>query len=316
MGEKDIAEKVLEDYNDVFADIVNVLLFQGEQIVRPEQLEDKTLRSSYKADGKLREIVRDVGKNWNQDTIRIACLGIENQTDSDADMPLRVISYDGAEYRAQLIRDISSQDGGDGDIISTKKRRDIKRYPVVTLVLYFGYEYLWNGPISLKERLKIPDGLDNYVNDYKINLYQIAYLPDEQIQQFKSDFRVVAEFFSQKRKQVDYTPSNQQLCHVKEVLQLFSVMTDDNRFEEIYNEELKEEGGVKTMCDVLDRAIEKGKIAGIQEGRSDGIRNMIELCQDFGTTEADAQSQIIMRFHMQEDEAIKYIKTFWRPEKK
>lgn len=29
MGEKDIAEKVLEDYNDVFADIVNVLLFQG-----------------------------------------------------------------------------------------------------------------------------------------------------------------------------------------------------------------------------------------------------------------------------------------------
>ena len=61
MGEKDIAEKVLEDYNDVFADIVNVLLFQGEQIVKPEQLEDKTLRSSYKADGKLREIVRDVG---------------------------------------------------------------------------------------------------------------------------------------------------------------------------------------------------------------------------------------------------------------
>lgn len=36
MGEKDIAEKVLEDYNDVFADIVNVLLFQGEQIVKPE----------------------------------------------------------------------------------------------------------------------------------------------------------------------------------------------------------------------------------------------------------------------------------------
>lgn len=57
MGEKDIAEKVLEDYNDVFADIVNVLLFQGEQIVKPEQLEDKTLRSSYKVDGKLREIV-------------------------------------------------------------------------------------------------------------------------------------------------------------------------------------------------------------------------------------------------------------------
>ena len=47
MGEKDIAEKVLEDYNDVFADIVNVLLFQGEQILKPEQLEDYTLRAPY-----------------------------------------------------------------------------------------------------------------------------------------------------------------------------------------------------------------------------------------------------------------------------
>ena len=60
-----------------------------------------------------------------------------------------------------------------------------------------------------------------------------------QIQQFKSDFRVVAEFFSQKRKQLDYTPSNQQLQHAKEVLQLFSIMTDDARFEDIYNEELE-----------------------------------------------------------------------------
>jgi len=31
MGQKDITEKVLEDYNDVFADIINGLLFGGEQ---------------------------------------------------------------------------------------------------------------------------------------------------------------------------------------------------------------------------------------------------------------------------------------------
>lgn len=31
MGEKDIVEKTLEAYNEVFADIVNVLLFKGEQ---------------------------------------------------------------------------------------------------------------------------------------------------------------------------------------------------------------------------------------------------------------------------------------------
>lgn len=33
MGEKDITEKILADYNDVFADIVNVLLFGGKQLL-------------------------------------------------------------------------------------------------------------------------------------------------------------------------------------------------------------------------------------------------------------------------------------------
>lgn len=31
MGTKDLTEKVLEAYNDVFADIVNVLLFDGKR---------------------------------------------------------------------------------------------------------------------------------------------------------------------------------------------------------------------------------------------------------------------------------------------
>lgn len=38
MGEKDITEKILADYNDVFADIVNVLLFGGKTIVDDEVL--------------------------------------------------------------------------------------------------------------------------------------------------------------------------------------------------------------------------------------------------------------------------------------
>jgi len=268
MGEKDIAEKILLAYNDVFSDIVNVLLFEGQEIIQENDLEDQTTESAYKADGKLHEIDRDVAKRWKSGNLRLACMGFENQTSSDSDMPLRVIAYDGMEYRAQLLKKSVKETEETAERDSSQKQN---RYPVITMVLYFGYEHLWNGPISLKDRLKIPEGLDDYVNDYKINLYQIAYLPDEQIKQFKSDFRVVAEFFSQKRKQVNYTPSNQQLRHVKEVLQLFSIMTDDDRFEDIYNEEL-EKGGVKTMCDVLDRAMEKGKLAGLEEGRKAGIK--------------------------------------------
>ena len=34
MQELDIAQKVLEDHKDVFADIVNGLLFQGREVVK------------------------------------------------------------------------------------------------------------------------------------------------------------------------------------------------------------------------------------------------------------------------------------------
>lgn len=52
MGEKDITEKTLEAYNDVFADIVNGLLFGGEQVVKEDQLVDVQPTSMYKADEK------------------------------------------------------------------------------------------------------------------------------------------------------------------------------------------------------------------------------------------------------------------------
>lgn len=41
LGAKDITEKILADYNDVFADIANVLLFQGEQMISPDSLKMK-----------------------------------------------------------------------------------------------------------------------------------------------------------------------------------------------------------------------------------------------------------------------------------
>ena len=68
MGNKDIAEKLLEAYNDVFADIVNTLLFKGERIIQPDELEDQAPRSAYKADGKLREMEREVNLNREERT--------------------------------------------------------------------------------------------------------------------------------------------------------------------------------------------------------------------------------------------------------
>lgn len=112
MGEKDITEKVLEDYNDVFADIVNVLLFHGKRVVKEDCLTDTRDISQYKIENEIHEQERDVSKLWekqdagieneNGEKVVIAMYGLENQTKIDKEMPFRVIGYDGAKYRGQI----------------------------------------------------------------------------------------------------------------------------------------------------------------------------------------------------------------------
>ena len=84
--QKDITEKILLDYNEIFSDIINVLLFDGENVVAPETLENATPVSQYKADdSKVHEQERDVAKYWNslsesKINVRVAFLGFENQS--------------------------------------------------------------------------------------------------------------------------------------------------------------------------------------------------------------------------------------------
>lgn len=148
MGIKDLTEKILEDYNDIFADIVNVLVFKGKQRIKPETLVNTGVHSQYKNDktGVLHGQERDVAKYWMNGKVRIALCGLENQTAVEPKMPLRVFGYEGASYRGQL--------------------EEKSAVPVITLVLYFGNEH-WRAEKHLKDLLDIPEGMEEYVNDYK-----------------------------------------------------------------------------------------------------------------------------------------------------
>ena len=133
----DTNQKLLADYNDVFADIVNVLLFDGEDEIKEEGLENSKDRSQYKADGKLHEQERDVSKFYNGQEFRIAFLGLEHQNKRDSLMPARVISYDGSIYKAQVNERLERSR------MSARRRAELpklpkKLYPVITVVLYFG----------------------------------------------------------------------------------------------------------------------------------------------------------------------------------
>ena len=255
MAEKDVIEKSLECYNDVFADIVNGLLFNGRKIVKEDELEAESEHSIYKADDKIHEQERDVAKYWKNGKIRIAMFGFENQTLIDRDMPLRVLGYDGAIYRNQL----------------NYKRKE--RFPVVTLVLYFG-DKKWDKPKNLLGCVKVPEELKAFVNDYKINVFEICSLTDEQIACFKSDFRIVADYFAHRNKDNRYKYSKETIKHVDVFFKLMETLTNDNKFETMYNESRLEQGGVNMdayLTKLENRGIAKGRAEGLAQGISQGI---------------------------------------------
>ena len=65
MRQKDKVEKLLEDYPDIFADIINVLIYDGKQVISPKQLSETKVRSQYKAaDSTLHEQERDILKEY------------------------------------------------------------------------------------------------------------------------------------------------------------------------------------------------------------------------------------------------------------
>ena len=58
---------------------------------------------------------------------------------------------------------------------------------------------------------------------------------------------------------------------MQETLQLLSIMTNDNRFEEAYNTNTDgQKGGPRNMCDVLDKVENRGIAKGKAEGKIEG----------------------------------------------
>ena len=60
--QKDLTEKYLEAYPDVFADIVNGLLFRGKPVIDPVFLAEAETSGIYKCDNEIHETRRDIAK--------------------------------------------------------------------------------------------------------------------------------------------------------------------------------------------------------------------------------------------------------------
>ena len=250
MAEKDITEKLLTDIDEVFADIYNNLCFKGENIIKPDDLSNASVTTAFISNDVTRGLISDVSKIYKNSNLTLALLNIENQSTEDRDMPFRIIGYEGAKYNSQLIS------GSD------------ERYVVATLVLNFNTKKRWSTPKSIKESLKnkYPIELDEYINDYKVNVIDVAFMDKEDIEKLNSDFKAVAKYYYLKRNNIeDFEELGE--CNLKYPVQTFATMkalTGDSRFETAYNDYVethKDDKGV-TMEKILDDLINKGKSEG------------------------------------------------------
>ena len=251
MAEKDITEKLLTDIDEVFADIYNNLCFNGEKIIKPDDLSNASVTTAFISNDVTRGLISDVSKIYKNSNLTLALLNIENQSTEDRDMPFRIIGYEGAKYNSQLIS------GSD------------ERYAVATLVLNFNTKKRWSTPKSIKESLKnkYPIELDEYINDYKVNVIDVAFMDKEDIEKLNSDFKAVAKYYYLKRNNIeDFEELGE--CNLKYPVQTFATMkalTGDSRFEIAYNDyvETHKDDKEVTMEKILDDLINKG----ISEGK-------------------------------------------------
>lgn len=261
MGTKDTTQKRLEDFEDIFADISNVLLYDGEDVIKENELETVTAKDTYTVEHQIHEVERDVAKRWRHHSLHISLIGLENQTDPDYNMPLRVICYDGASYRAQLNAEESK-----------------KTYPVITLVLYMGTEKHWTAPKQLTDCFKYDERLSKFISNYKINVVELAWLSDEQIMKFKTEFRNFVELLRDTRlgRKPQYSPI--QLKHVHELLQLMRIMSGNDEYEQLLKQttnnlkQNKLKGDEITMKKIVslgfDEARAEARAAGLAEGEA------------------------------------------------
>lgn len=301
MGTKDKTTRRLEEYNDVFADIINVLVFNGERRVREDDLIDIDTKTEIVADDKgFRSQERDVSKFWVSQKIRLALFGLENQAAPDFQMPLRLYSYNGASYKAQIIPDKprGKADEVPDEAASMDEQAPIPKqpfYPVLTLVLYFGIKP-WDTAKSLYEAVNIPDEFKPFIPDMPLNLIEVAWLADEVIDKFESDFKIVAWFFKQYRIHGNAYLDMQdpkllrRIEHVLETMRMVSAFTGDPDYEafglqQSHNKEI-------TMLAALKEYRNDLKQEGRKEGRKEERKDITSV---FAKLLAQGRNDDVMR---------------------
>lgn len=276
---KDTVEKEFVSYPDTAADLLNVLLYQGREVVCAESLLPGPTETVYQGSQKLHSQYEDISEYVIADgNVRLMYL-IANQSRKDSRMILRKAGYTGGVYRGQY----------EGKAAGV--------FPVIEIVLYWGRPH-WKGNRTLKGFFQSRGFFgeeEEYMDDMKLHVFELCHLPRKTRELFRSDMRIVADYLAEREiKQPD-----RKVKHKAALVRLLAALSGETDLEEIENQlkelAIREEDEV-TMAGIFTQYMEQGKTEGRAEGRAQELINCIEsavknlhitleeACEALGTT--------------------------------
>lgn len=255
------ADPILKDHlkkKEVFADLINGILFDGKQVLSPDNIED------YDSDmASLFSHSQPFSINRNRDIITKSSINgiymliaIENQSTVDPLMPLRILTYDTLSYHQQYRRYKSSK--RDNPTLT------LELLPVHTLVIYYR-ENIWSGPKTLLDMMNIPDNIKKRLNNWFMDIVDVKELSYHKFKD-KENY----DFFKYLQKLYNWDGNQDSLKEFivsKNVATLIAAVAGNNKMLEIIQHT---KGDEINMCQSIDlfeqRAINHGKEIGEQIG--------------------------------------------------
>lgn len=271
MGRVDVYESDYLENEEIFADLVNGVLYQGRRVVRPEDLreQDGELRSL--SEGKAKKTIRDKVRLW-KGTI-LAVFVVENQTKVDYHMVIRAMLSESMAYDKQWKKRKDQLASGkeklsSDEFISGMRKKD-KFIPVITIVVYYGTEKPWDGARTLYELLDA-EGYEKevfpFITNYQLNVFD--YHDYDSFEQFHTELQTVFEFlrYSNDGRLLKKKMENHRGQYEKMSGQAKALLTQLTNIEEISN--IKERDfrrGEFSMCKAFEYREQRGRAIEIIE---------------------------------------------------
>ena len=281
MGQVDLYQSDFYEDKNRFADVFNGVLFNGKDVMSPEELEiEDSVMVSFRSEIAGKKVICDKVRKWRGRYVSIFVL--ENQSYVDYRMVLRVMEAEVIGYdnqRKEMNR--RNQEEGiklTGDEYPSGMKKEQKLVPIITLVLYMGQDKLWDGARSLYEMLELEDELKPFVNDFKLNLFD--YHEWKEFSRFKTANRLLFEALScgndrkRMKKILRENPGYKALDleSAKAIRGMLGVKIDLDTVKE----KDKEGRAVYNMCKAFDDHKEEGRREGKRKGEQEMAIKLIK----------------------------------------